>query len=48
MELIVNSQRVTLNPGEVITIGKKMYSICARCGKLVRVDKPLLGSLHFC
>ena len=34
--------------GEPILRGDKMYAVCARCRKLVRVNKPFLGSLHVC
>jgi hypothetical protein len=28
--------------------GNKIYDVCQDCGKLVRLNKPLLGSVHFC
>lgn len=28
--------------------GMKVYSCCGKCGKSVRLNKPLFGSLHFC
>jgi hypothetical protein len=24
------------------------YVVCKTCGKIVRINKPILGSLHFC
>lgn len=24
------------------------YSFCSNCGKWIRLDKPIIGSLHFC
>ncbi len=24
------------------------YGRCGRCGKVIRINKPLIGSLHFC
>jgi hypothetical protein len=29
-------------------IGNKMYDVCASCGKIVCLNKPLLGGLHIC
>jgi hypothetical protein len=29
-------------------VGDRWYGICCWCQKLVRIDKPILGSLHFC
>jgi len=34
--------------GEYVVWNGKLYARCEACGKLVRADKPLLGSLHFC
>jgi hypothetical protein len=31
-----------------IIVGGSIYCECLDCGKLVRVNKPILGSLHFC
>jgi hypothetical protein len=28
--------------------GHHCYEVCGVCGKLVRLNKPLLGSLHIC
>ena len=30
------------------TVGSKWYATCYDCGKIVRVNKPLFGSAHFC
>jgi hypothetical protein len=38
----------TLRPGRLVAVGGKLYARCARCGNLIRVDKPILGSLHIC
>jgi hypothetical protein len=32
----------------LIVAGGKLYAQCPDCGKLVRVNKPILGSLHIC
>lgn len=29
-------------------VGGKLMEVCPMCGKIVRIDKPLLGSMHFC
>lgn len=47
----LGSQRVVLSslrPGEAIVLGGKTYARCADCRKIVRIDKPLFGSLHLC
>lgn len=28
--------------------GGRIYGICPRCKKVVRLDKPVLGDLHLC
>lgn len=37
-----------LRPGEAVAIGGKIFARCAGCDQVVRVDKPLFGSLHLC
>jgi hypothetical protein len=27
---------------------RKLYQQCVECRRLVRIDKPLIGSLHLC
>lgn len=29
-------------------VGNKLMGICGECGNLIRLDKPILGSIHFC
>lgn len=29
-------------------VGGKLMDVCPCCGKIIRVDKPLFGSLHVC
>jgi len=29
-------------------IGKKIYGLCGKCDKVVRINKPLFGSFHLC
>lgn len=44
----MDQKRPNLKPGEIREIGGKVYGLCFDCRKLVRVDKPLFGSLHLC
>ena len=39
---------VTRKPGEIFTVGNKIYTICADCLKLVQLNKFMFGSLHCC
>ena len=32
---------------DIIIAGNKLYAICDDCGRLVRVNKPFLGTIHF-
>jgi len=29
-------------------VGSKLYGVCNECSSLVRIDKPIIGSLHIC
>ncbi len=33
---------------DLIIAGSKIYAQCPTCGSLVRINKPLFGSLHIC
>lgn len=33
---------------EIIVIDNKLYGICNKCNRLVRINKPIIGSLHLC
>ena len=35
-------------PEDLFVVGNKIYGVCDACGSLVQVNKPILGSLHFC
>lgn len=35
-------------PSGMFTVGNKLMGRCGVCGKLVRIDKPIFGSIHFC
>jgi len=32
----------------MIIAGNQIWDTCADCGKFIRVNKPVFGSLHFC
>jgi hypothetical protein len=38
----------SLRPGQALTIGGKVFARCADCREIVRMDKPMFGSLHLC
>ena len=40
--------RKQLEKGEIIKVGNKLYAKCKECGSLVRINKPIFGSLHVC
>ena len=29
-------------------VNGKLMAVCRNCGKIIRVDKPLFGSVHVC
>lgn len=35
-------------PEGCFIVGKKLMMQCAACGKIVRVDKAIIGSMHIC
>ena len=37
-----------LKRGKLAAIGGKTYEVCKDCRQMIRIDKPLVGSLHFC
>ncbi len=37
-----------MNTGMPRAVGNHLYARCAQCGRIVRLNKPLLGSLHVC
>jgi hypothetical protein len=37
-----------LQQGEVVALGHKLYVLCRDCGSVVRINKPFVGSMHFC
>lgn len=41
-------RRIVLALGEQALLDDRLYGRCAACGQVIRVNKPLLGSLHLC
>ena len=37
-----------LKDGKIVVVGNKLYGICANCGKLIQINKPIIGSIHLC
>lgn len=35
-------------PTGTFVVNGKWYGVCQDCGSLVRIDKPILGSMHLC
>lgn len=35
-------------PGDQWVVGGKQYTVCGKCLRVVRLNKPLLGPLHLC
>jgi hypothetical protein len=42
------SQLIELKPGQLVTVNGKIYGRCLDCKELVRFDKWLISSLHYC
>lgn len=42
------TKRIQLKPGQIVEVNGKIYGRCADCKDLVRFDKWLIGSLHYC
>ena len=38
----------TLLPAGTWVINGRWYGVCPDCGSTVRLNKPVIGSLHFC
>jgi len=35
-------------PDGMFVVGNKLYGECCGCGKIVRINKSIFGSLHIC
>ena len=45
---MAETMREQLLRGEFVTVGGKIYALCRQCGSMIRINKPLIGSLHIC
>lgn len=34
--------------GIPVIVGGRQFAICKDCRQVIRLDKPLIGSMHFC
>ena len=39
---------IKIIPGKPFLVGKKLMVQCSNCLKIIRIDKPIIGSLHVC
>ena len=46
--MIEDSIHQRLVRGEIVSVGGKLFALCRVCHSIIRIDKPILGSLHFC
>lgn len=37
-----------LRNGKLLRIGRGLYTMCTDCGKIIKLNKFMLGSLHLC
>lgn len=37
-----------MRAGKLVVIGGKTYGFCKDCQSVIRMDKPVFGSLHIC
>lgn len=44
----MKTEHERLMAGEVVAAGRKLYQRCGVCGGIVRINKPIVGSMHFC
>lgn len=42
------SESMKIRPGEIVRVGNKLYGVCNDCHGIIRIDKPIFGSLHIC
>ena len=48
MKFVVGGKSIEMKYGEIVTVGNHLYMLCSTCRSLVRINKPLIGSLHIC
>ncbi len=44
----MNDAMERLNQGEDVLVGHRVLRKCFDCGNIVRMNKPIIGGLHFC
>ena len=37
-----------ITSGHVTVAGSKLIALCQKCGKVITLNKPIIGSLHVC
>ena len=45
---MLSEKSISKPPSSVFTAGSGVYTFCGQCGKLVKMNKWILGSLHVC
>jgi hypothetical protein len=45
---IVRVDLMNTPPPGMFLVGNKLMAVCQKCGNVVRIDKPIFGSLHVC
>lgn len=48
IERVKSQQRPAGKNSEMFTVGNQLWGKCPACMSLVRINKPILGSMHFC
>ncbi len=48
LENLKSPQGKSKLPKGMFKIGNKLMGVCSNCGNVIRIDKPIFGSLHFC
>jgi len=45
---LTEEEKQRLVQGKAISRGGKIYALCGACYTVIRLNKPLVGSIHFC
>jgi len=45
---LTRNEMLRLQSGKAIVRGHKIYALCESCETVVRINKPLVGSMHVC
>ena len=46
--MAAKTNKAALETSDLIIAGSKIYGTCIYCHSLVRLNKPIFGSLHIC